>query len=198
MKSRNTKNLITQAAFTLFAEQGFDSSSIRTIAKEVGIRESAIYNHFPSKTAILEEIFKTKINHNLSAELLTDDILGKIEKPKLFLTKFVGKLLETWEQHDEQLLFSLLIKESTSQRKNSYSLFNYIEEFINLWTFIFEQMINFGAIKKANPDILANEFVSPLFFFRMAYFSSESSFERKKVKKKISAHIDYFANTISK
>jgi len=198
MKNRNTKSLIIQAAFVQFAEKGFDSASIRTIAKEVGIRESAIYNHFDSKISILEEVFKSKVNHSLGAGLLTDDILAKIENPKQFLTKFVDKLFKTWEQTDEQLLFSLLIKEATSLRKSNYSLFDYLDEFNNLWTFIFEQMINFGVIKKENPVILANEFVSPLFFFRMSYFASQNSTERKKIKKKISAHVEYFTNTISK
>lgn len=198
MKKRNTKILITEIAFKQFAENGFDSASIRTIAKEVGIRESAIYNHFNSKAAILDEILDTKVNHNLGAELLTDDILNKIANPKKFLQIFVEKLFKVWETTDERLLFSLLIKEATSLRENRYSLLKSIEEMTKIWEFIFEQMINFGTIENQNPSLLANEFISPIFFFRVKYFLAENSSEKKKIKKEISAHTDFFSNIILK
>ena len=44
---------IKLVALDLFSRYGFAGSSVRHIAKEVGIRESAIYNHFSSKDAIL-------------------------------------------------------------------------------------------------------------------------------------------------
>lgn len=197
MKKINTKQIIVDKAFKQFAEIGFDSASVRTIAKDVGIRESAIYNHFGSKIDILEEIFLTKVNHNLGAELLTDDILNSIGEPKKFLPKFVSRLLAVWETENEQFLFSLLIKESTSQRKNSYTLFDSIDEFTKLWSFIFEQMITFGAISDRNSLLLAHEFVAPLFFQRLKLISTVTASDKKRIKKDIKNHVDFFVNIIS-
>jgi AcrR family transcriptional regulator len=46
----------------LFAEKGYDRTSIRDIAKAVGITESAVYRHYESKDAILEAIFDQLVN----------------------------------------------------------------------------------------------------------------------------------------
>lgn len=41
-----TKELILKKALDMFAKSGYDSVSIRDIAKAVNIKESSIYYHF--------------------------------------------------------------------------------------------------------------------------------------------------------
>ncbi|NPA29007.1 MAG: TetR/AcrR family transcriptional regulator, partial [Epsilonproteobacteria bacterium] len=55
-KQENTKQKIVEAAIDLIAEQGYKGASVRKIARAVGIRESAIYNHYENKEAILKSI----------------------------------------------------------------------------------------------------------------------------------------------
>ena len=52
-----TREKIFDAAVDLFAERGYDRTSVRDIAGAVGITESAVYRHYPSKESILEAIF---------------------------------------------------------------------------------------------------------------------------------------------
>ena len=52
-----TREKIFDAAVDLFAERGYDRTSVRDIARAVGITESAVYRHYPSKESILEAIF---------------------------------------------------------------------------------------------------------------------------------------------
>ncbi len=52
-----TRDKIFDAAVDLFAERGYDRTSVRDIASAVGITESAVYRHYPSKESILEAIF---------------------------------------------------------------------------------------------------------------------------------------------
>ena len=47
-----TKEKILDTALELFSRQGYDGASVRAIARAVGIRESSLYNHFPSKRAV--------------------------------------------------------------------------------------------------------------------------------------------------
>ena len=54
----NNKEKIFNVSVDLFSEHGYDGVSIRQIAREVGIKESSIYNHYPSKEAILDSILK--------------------------------------------------------------------------------------------------------------------------------------------
>jgi len=51
------KESIIKTAIKLFAELGFDSVSMRTIAKEEGISEVILYRYFRHKFKILEAIF---------------------------------------------------------------------------------------------------------------------------------------------
>lgn len=52
----DTKEKIVWEALELFSTRGYGAVSVRDIAKAVGIRESSIYNHFPSKRAIFDGI----------------------------------------------------------------------------------------------------------------------------------------------
>ena len=45
-----TKDKIFDTALDLFSKKGYDSVSVRTIASEVGIKESSIYNHYKLST----------------------------------------------------------------------------------------------------------------------------------------------------
>jgi len=64
MSSVNTKDRIMQAALELFAEQGFQKTSIARIETEAGLapRAGAFYRHFESKRALLVEIARTYIS----------------------------------------------------------------------------------------------------------------------------------------
>ncbi len=52
----SNKEKIFDRSIELFSEFGYDRVSIRRIAKEVGIKESSIYNHYKSKESILDVI----------------------------------------------------------------------------------------------------------------------------------------------
>lgn len=49
---------ILEAARRLFAEKGFDGTSISDIAGSVGVADGAIYKHFASKRALLFEVIR--------------------------------------------------------------------------------------------------------------------------------------------
>ena len=68
MAKKNTKEKIFDVSIELFSQYGYDGVSIRQIAKEVGIKESSIYNHYQSKESILESILSYYINEMLKEE----------------------------------------------------------------------------------------------------------------------------------
>jgi AcrR family transcriptional regulator len=51
----DTRDRILAAALDLFIEQGYEKTSLREIAEQVGVTKAALYYHFASK----EEIFRT-------------------------------------------------------------------------------------------------------------------------------------------
>ena len=56
-KGLETTRRILDTAADLFAHKGFDGVSVRELAEKAGIRESSVYNHFKSKSDILEALF---------------------------------------------------------------------------------------------------------------------------------------------
>jgi AcrR family transcriptional regulator len=57
-KREQTIKKLLEVALRLFAVQGFEATSIRTIATEAGISLGLLYNYFKSKDELLEAIFK--------------------------------------------------------------------------------------------------------------------------------------------
>ena len=52
----DTKAELLAAALRLFARHGYAGTSIRAIAREVGLSESVLYAHFGSKRSIFEAV----------------------------------------------------------------------------------------------------------------------------------------------
>lgn len=64
-----TKDKILDVSIDLFSQYGYDGVSIRQIARAVGIRESSIYNHYPSKQAILRAVLDYYVEEMVSDEI---------------------------------------------------------------------------------------------------------------------------------
>jgi AcrR family transcriptional regulator len=62
---------VTDVAFRIFAERGFDAASMEDVARAAGITKASIYHHVPSKEALLAR----GLNRALSA------LFGVLEEP---------------------------------------------------------------------------------------------------------------------
>jgi len=49
----DTRGRILEAARRRFADQGYEATSLREIAEDLGVTKAALYYHFPSKVDIL-------------------------------------------------------------------------------------------------------------------------------------------------
>lgn len=58
---QETAAAVREAARRLFAESGYAAVSMRAIAAEVGVQPGALYNHFPTKQAILVDLLRAHL-----------------------------------------------------------------------------------------------------------------------------------------
>lgn len=61
------KKEILDAAAILFAEKGFDNTSVIDIMNAVGIAKGTLYHHFKSKEDIMDALIKRQTNYIISA-----------------------------------------------------------------------------------------------------------------------------------
>jgi len=167
-KSTNTKNEILNVSLKLFSENGFHGASIRDIAKDVGRRESAIYNHFKSKEAIFEQIISDFGKRNFGEIVITDKLINNISKPEKFFYLLSENLLTFWNTDRERMFIKILMsKISIGNSEKSYTLESYLADFRKLCEFIFKEMIKHKFINKFDIHTLSKEFISPLFLIEI-------------------------------
>lgn len=57
---------IVAAAVALFAEQGFDATSVNQIVRRADVAKGALYHHFASKDDLLYEVYRELVDRQLS------------------------------------------------------------------------------------------------------------------------------------
>ncbi len=195
MKISDTKEKIMNVSLKLFSEKSYNGASIRQIANTIGIRESAIYNHFKSKDEILSEIISAFGKRNFGSLILTDKLIDNISKPEKFFQLLSENLLNFWNSEKERMFIKLLMSINVEEEPiNKYSFFNYLKDFENLCAFIFKEMMKHNFIRKNNESLLAKEFLSPLFLsiVQTIFYTSKNDGYEINTKK----HANFFWNGI--
>jgi TetR/AcrR family transcriptional regulator len=95
------RTMIRDAAAKLFAERGFDGSSIADLAERCGMTKPALYHYFPSKEALLYEILDVHIGM-LRRMVLEADLEARDWEPNRRLEHIVHHLLAAYRDADDQ------------------------------------------------------------------------------------------------
>lgn len=96
---RVTRERILDAAERLFAEHGFEGTSIRAVTKEAGANLAAVGYHFGSKAALFEALAERVMGPVLAGQLgRLDDLEKRCEEPgveqlvEAFITPYFDQL----------------------------------------------------------------------------------------------------------
>src|SRR5215471_17911150 len=57
-RGQATRDNLVAVATRLFAERGFEGTSIEAVLDEAGVSRGSLYHHFPSKEALFEAVFQ--------------------------------------------------------------------------------------------------------------------------------------------
>jgi AcrR family transcriptional regulator len=96
-----TSAAIREAALRLFARDGYQVTSMRALADEVGVRPSAIYNHYGSKQELLYEIVRGNIQQTIAGAragvAASDDVAEQLRAAVKYHVAFhAGKRLQMY------------------------------------------------------------------------------------------------------
>ncbi|RLD88842.1 MAG: hypothetical protein DRJ09_07640 [Bacteroidetes bacterium] len=110
---RNEKiKLISKTALKLFAEHGYESTSISMIAKEAGISKGLIYNYFESKVALLRLVMEKGLKEFMSILSIENETIIQRNKIIDFIDRGIQTLIDNPEYY--RLYFSLTMQPKVS------------------------------------------------------------------------------------
>ncbi len=167
-KGKGTKRKIEDAAMELFAEYGYKGTSVRKIAAKVGIRESALYNHFKNKEAIFIAITERAFNTPFSQDMSAESIQASAKKGKAFLQKYVTEFkLMSFDRNSEKLFRFLMIElmQNPLLREGFEKRFRDIN--VKFLSSVFFAMMQEGLIRSDDPMVMADAFMGQLFYIRL-------------------------------
>ncbi len=194
----STKQKIFDVSLDLFSQKGFDAVSVREIAREVGIRESSIYNHYRSKDDIMEHIFQY-FKKELVKMRPPEANIQKIDhiKPEIFIQR-ANLTLNLFKNPKMDQIFKIISSEQfRDERARKIMLQCLIQEPYSFSKKILEIMVNNGIIAKIDPEIKAMEFQYTIFTLFQEYLLLQSEGSNTSQNEKlIEKHLDYFVNSL--
>ena len=178
MEEKSTKEKIFDVSLELFSQKGFSNTSVREIAKNVGIKESSIYNHYNSKQAILDDILDTFTLY------FEGDAIGELElntlletNPELFYHQGSQSFRELIKNEKIMKILRLLF----IQMYQDDQLANYFQKTLldgplDFWTMVFTKLMEKKVIKEGDPRVLARNYYGYTIFLLLEVFIKNNSF----------------------
>jgi len=102
----DTKELLLQAALALFAANGFEGTSVRDVARSVGLSESVLYAHFASKRDLFDAAF-ARVGP-VSATRALEDLADADADPPGFLRALIAREMAEWSSPAARQFISLM------------------------------------------------------------------------------------------
>jgi AcrR family transcriptional regulator len=100
LKKEQTRRLIADTAFRLFADRGFDRVTVAEVAREAQVAEATVFNYFRTKEDLFYfrlEAFGERLLEAIGARAPGETVLAAFER---FLLEAEGGLLEQVEAGD--------------------------------------------------------------------------------------------------
>lgn len=175
-----TRERIVEEALALFAEHGYQGTSVKNIADAVGIKDSSLYKHFKSKKEIFDTIVKEMSarmeqmsneyglpdEHDMAGaaalygSISEDGILALSEKIFLFYLKdeFASK-------------FRRMLMIEQYRDREVYEVYRgiFLDAAVSYQTALFAEMTVRGVFHGGNPEAMAVNFYAPIFFLLNKY-----------------------------
>ncbi len=151
-KLNKTKRKIFETSMKLFAEKGYDATSIEEITATVGVAKGTLYYHFSSK----EEIFNFLIEEGI--KLLQNSVDIKTSKHNNYIDKIKAivliqiKIVAKYEN-----IITILLSQFWGTKERNKKCQELVYQYIGKIEKIVQEGIEKGEIKKGDTRAIASE-----------------------------------------
>ena len=192
-----TKEKILDAALTLFAENGYDGTSVEQIANIVGIKAPSLYKHYKGKEDILNSLID-------SAEARYDEMfgsekhIGRIpESREEFIKVTMGRVSFTMRDPMIRKIRMLLVQEQfRNERISEVTTKHQLDGIQGMFAKIIKGMMDAGIVVKDDPKLLAVELTAPA-VLQIARSDRQPQCEEECLEC-IERHLQHFCDTYMK
>lgn len=198
-EGRETRREILDAALDLFSQKGFYGTSTRDIARQVGVRESALYHHFKSKAAILHALLE-ELGPGRAAMVEGLDVveLARAMGVRQMLRSIVHMLLTEWANPREMKLTRLMVTET--YRLKSEGVFSPWQQAVRVRGVVagvFAKLARAKLIRDVDPMAAAISFMGPLMMLRLLHLGlAEGSPNLKQLLTEADGHLEFFCDNL--
>lgn len=197
-----TKELIIEKALSLFAEKGYQGTSVKNIADAVGIKDSSLYKHFKSKKEIFDTIVQEmssrmeqmSLGHGLPDETEMENAAvlygGLTIEALIELSKsiFLFYLRDVFAAR-----FRRMLTIEQYRDREIYEVYRqiFMEAAITYQAALFEEMCRQGIFTSSSSDVMALHFYAPIFFLLNKY--DQEPEKEEEAFQVLEAHVREFA-----
>lgn len=180
-----TKDKIFDTALDLFSKKGYDSVSVRTIASEVGIKESSIYNHYSSKKDILMSILNY-FEEYFKGNPLDDENIRKLleENPEEFYHQGSEMFKQQiFEEKILKIMKLIFVQMYQIDEVKEFFLREILGGSTDFWSDVFEILIQKNVIgSDCNPNKLAEMYFGFSMFKLWEIFLKYDNFPKAEIE----------------
>lgn len=180
-----TKDKIFDTALDLFSKKGYDSVSVRTIASEVGIKESSIYNHYSSKKDILMSILNY-FEEYFKGNPLDDENIRKLleENPEEFYHQGSEMFKQRiFEEKILKIMKLIFVQMYQIDEVKEFFLREILGGSTDFWSDVFEILIQKNVIgSDCNPNKLAEMYFGFSMFKLWEIFLKYDDFPKAEIE----------------
>ncbi len=180
-----TKDKIFDTALDLFSKKGYDSVSVRTIASEVGIKESSIYNHYSSKKDILMSILNY-FEEYFKGNPLDDENIRKLleENPEEFYHQGSEMFKQQiFEEKILKIMKLIFVQMYQIDEVKEFFLREILGGATDFWSDVFEILIQKNVIgSDCNPNKLAEMYFGFSMFKLWEIFLKYDDFPKAEIE----------------
>ena len=186
-----TKEKILDAALSLFAENGYDGTSVEQIANIVGIKAPSLYKHYKGKEDILNALIDSA-EARYEEMFGSEEHIGKIpESIEEFVNVTMGRISFTLRDPVIRKTRMFLVQEQfRNERISEVTTMHQLDGIQRMFAKIINGMMEKGIVKKDDPALLSAELTAPA-VLQIARADRQPQYS-EEVLENIEKHIRHF------
>lgn len=190
-KERIRKSIL-KISEELFSANGYNETSTKKIAENVGIAEGTIFNYFESKSEIFFEIF-TEEDH---ISLASDHQFKVGDFPSEIIAEYLCKIYDKFLIIPKKILKELILSSAKMANKRP-KLFNKLAsldyKYIKEVEYLLDQFVEKGLITKKDTKLFS-EIIYSVFAFELLVFLYETDMKKEEMLKSTKSKLKFLFN----